>query len=329
MSAFGNVQNTVLVLARAGWPLKMRLLCPEVKQVYDDCVEHDLAHVRRKVRRATVMHHDVLLSSRPPRWASFNFTIMPPAEVRTLAQRDMYPRLLHGYARHCYGTYDRSVRYVLMTPEFLRALSGVRDLDLEYVDPPRNTSLSNYQALLREACAHVQTLRLRVCTTVPSLSFLGDSRAALSRLRSVNISYCDVSDVTALRYCATVSLTNCLNLRDVSSLKRVRWLSLHNCVNVTDVSALGAQDVLNLSNTSVSDVSTLLKVRVLNLTGCVLVTSFAHSCTCGGFMCKGVTTLSTGSRCQIGCAFSNTSRSRSLRDLPVRYHRSGLTCRAS
>jgi Leucine-rich repeat (LRR) protein len=72
----------------------------------------------------------------------------------------------------------------------------------------------------------------------------------------LNLSYCDITDVSALGNVHTLNLCGC-NITDVSALGNVHDLNLSWCDNITDVSSLGNVHTLNLSLCNITDVSAL------------------------------------------------------------------------
>jgi hypothetical protein len=61
----------------------------------------------------------------------------------------------------------------------------------------------------------------------------------LRRIVELNLSYCDISDVSMLGHIRGLNLKGCKNITDVSALGCVRQLDLNVCLAVIDVSALG------------------------------------------------------------------------------------------
>ena len=57
-------------------------------------------------------------------------------------------------------------------------------------------------------------------------------------VHTLNISECNITDVSALGNVHTLYLINCDKINDVSALINVNTLYLCNCENITDISAL-------------------------------------------------------------------------------------------
>jgi hypothetical protein len=90
-----------------------------------------------------------------------------------------------------------------------------------------------------------------------------DTISLLGSVHSLDLSYCDINDVSKLGNVHTLILRGCKNIRDVSSLGCVSILDLSWC-NISDVSALCNVYVLNLLGChNVRDVSTLSGVHTL------------------------------------------------------------------
>jgi hypothetical protein len=93
------------------------------------------------------------------------------------------------------------------------------------------------------------------------------------RQLSLNISWTNITDVSALGRVHTLMLSNCQKISDVSALGRVHTLDLSFCSLITDVSALGGVHTLDLTLCSlITDVSALGGVHTLHLSHCSGVT---------------------------------------------------------
>lgn len=111
--------------------------------------------------------------------------------------------------------------------------------------------------------------------TVFKLYYVWGIRSApeLWRVSDLDLSGCDLQDVSALGRVDILNLSDCKSLTDVSALGGVRVLTLESCNRITDVSALGGVRVLNLSHCiCVTDVSALGNVIELNLSHCRRIT---------------------------------------------------------
>jgi hypothetical protein len=88
----------------------------------------------------------------------------------------------------------------------------------------------------------------------------------LSSVHSLDLSYCNIDDVSNLGNVHTLILRGCKNIRDVSSLGKNTILDLSWC-NISNVSSLGNVHVLNLMGCfNVKDVSALGSVHTLIVT---------------------------------------------------------------
>ena len=85
----------------------------------------------------------------------------------------------------------------------------------------------------------------------------------------LNLSWCNISDVSTLGNVHTLKLNRCDNIEDVSALGNVHTLDLSGCDNIEDVSALGKVHNLDLSYCKkIKNVSALGNVYNLNLNYC-------------------------------------------------------------
>ena len=85
----------------------------------------------------------------------------------------------------------------------------------------------------------------------------------------LDLSDCNITDVSGLGNVHTLNLRNCSNIIDVSSLGNVHTLDLFRCYKITDVSALGNVYDLNLTYCcDITDVSALGNVHRLDLSYC-------------------------------------------------------------
>ena len=89
----------------------------------------------------------------------------------------------------------------------------------------------------------------------------------------LDLSDCNITDVSALNNVHTLNLRNCYKITDVSALGNVHTLDLFRCYKITDVSALGNVYDLDLTYCGdITDVSALGKVNTLDLSNCKQIT---------------------------------------------------------
>ena len=136
------------------------------------------------------------------------------------------------------------------------ALARVHTLDL---GDGASDQLYKFRAL-----ANVHWLNL-------SHSFICDEDVAcLSRVHTLTLHSCEISDVSALGGVHHLDLSGCRNISDVSALSRVHTLLLKQCPGIADVAffrkKLGGVHTLDLSGcVNVRDVSALKSVHTLLL----------------------------------------------------------------
>jgi hypothetical protein len=150
-------------------------------------------------------------------------------------------------------------------------LGGVNTLDLSGCPDVRDVSM----------LGGVHSLNISGCRNISDFSALGnvydlnlngcnvknEDLVIFKNVHSLNLAYCNISDVSPLRNVHTLDLTG-TEVRDVSMLGNVHSLNLSECENVEDVSQLGGVHTLNLSNCPrVRNVSMLRNVHSLDFTG--------------------------------------------------------------
>ena len=113
---------------------------------------------------------------------------------------------------------------------------------------------------------NVTSLSLMFCDKLININELMSTN---SNLNYLDLSYCDINDVSALGNIHTLILKGCENITNVSNLINVSYLDLSECINIADISAL--KNVYNLNLTacqSIRSVDMLTNVSILNLNQC-------------------------------------------------------------
>jgi Leucine-rich repeat (LRR) protein len=99
--------------------------------------------------------------------------------------------------------------------------------------PQKNISLKlfSYDKNIISKISKIHTLDLSYCKITDV--------STLRNVHTLNLSFCEITDVLTLRNVHTLNLSGCKNITDVSTLENVHTLDLSGCKNITDVSKLG------------------------------------------------------------------------------------------
>jgi len=109
---------------------------------------------------------------------------------------------------------------------------------------------------------NVKNVKIYECENIENIHILGN-------LHSLELSRCNITDVSVLDNIKTLRINNCNNITDVSNLGKIHNLTITCCNGITDVSSLGNVYKLDLSYCyNITDVSALGNVHTLSLRGC-------------------------------------------------------------